>query len=286
MNIAAGLLSPWCMPPNRIYYEVHAVSRNCWESDPPLTDRQPGCCSCTDHHAQHAMRTHIRKLMKLIDGQDLPEGVFEGTVIPPSEPVRFVWSMTTKQSSTNATMKKRILHDLKANRHKYKHVPDKDFSKKALEAAFEQVFTTLRQKFKAQHDNTAATRLKRREDNKALKARRLQRKKGVSPPVILSPDHPSPHLARLPSLTRPLSLSCRSSGTAKTRGRSSTRSRSPSSTAPFSLSACPPKSRTGSRPWPTGRPCRCSARAAWPGAARACVGSTRSSTSRTASTRA
>ena len=77
-------------------------------------------------------------------------------------------------------MKKRVVADLKAHRNKYRHVPSKDFDKKALETAFEQVFTTLRQRYKSQGDVTTAARLQRREDHKSLKARRLQRKKTVS----------------------------------------------------------------------------------------------------------
>ncbi|KAI0774162.1 hypothetical protein C8Q74DRAFT_1368666 [Fomes fomentarius] len=153
------------------------------ESDTPPTDRplrrrngHDARC-LTIHHAFHI---HIRKMMKLHYGQDLPESAFEGISITPIEPVRFVWAKTTKQSAVNAAMKKRIISDLKAHRHKYKHVPEKDFAKKSLEAAFEQVFTSLRQKFKAQRDSTAATRLQRREDQKAFKARRLHRKKAVS----------------------------------------------------------------------------------------------------------
>lgn len=137
---------------------------------------------------QHAVRIHIRKMMKLKPGEDLPESAFEGEPISAGDPVRFVWAKTTKQSTTNATMKRRILADLKTNRNKYKHVPEKEFAKKTLDAAFEQVFTTLRQKFRAQRDGTAATKLKRREDHKALRSRRQNRKKAVSIP----PDRPWP----------------------------------------------------------------------------------------------
>ncbi|KAI0750685.1 hypothetical protein C8Q80DRAFT_524321 [Daedaleopsis nitida] len=150
------------------------------ESDTPPTDRPLKRKHGHDDRCltiHHAMRIHIRKMMKLKHAQELPESAFEGGQLPPDQPVRFVWSKTTKQSATNATMKRRILHDLKANRMKYKHVPEKDFGKKCLDAAFEQVFTTLRQKFKAQRDATTATRLKRREDHKAMRARRLHRKK-------------------------------------------------------------------------------------------------------------
>ncbi len=119
-------------------------------------------------------------MMKLKHDEDLPDSVFEGAIPGPTEPVRFVWNRTTKQSAVNAAMKKRIVSDLKAHRGKFKHVPNKDFDKKTLDAAFEQVFTTLRQKHKSRGDSTTATRLQRREDHKAFKARRLQRKKTVS----------------------------------------------------------------------------------------------------------
>ncbi|KAI9066763.1 hypothetical protein FKP32DRAFT_1589288 [Trametes sanguinea] len=125
----------------------------------------------------HAMRIHIRKMMKLKPDDDLPESHFEGAPLLADEPVRFVWNKTVKQSAHNAAMKRRIVNDLKANRSKYKHVEDKEFNKKNLETVFDQVFTTLRQNFKAQSDTTVAIRLQRREDQKALKARRLQRKK-------------------------------------------------------------------------------------------------------------
>ncbi|KAI9001122.1 hypothetical protein BD414DRAFT_473648 [Trametes punicea] len=125
----------------------------------------------------HAMRIHVRKMMKLKPDDDLPESHFEGAPLLADQPVRFVWNKTTKQSAHNAAMKRRIVNDIKANRNKYRHVPEKEFNKKALEAVFDQVFTTLRQKYKVQEDTTAATRLQRKESRKALKARRLQRKK-------------------------------------------------------------------------------------------------------------
>ncbi len=158
------------------------LSPFCLEDGNQLTSRGflHGDRLFADTGSQHAFHIHIRKMMKLHYGQDLPESAFEGISIAPNEPVRFVWAKTTKQSAVNAAMKKRIISDLKAHRHKYKHVPEKDFAKKSLEGAFEQVFTSLRQKFKAQRDSTAATRLQRREDQKAFKARRLHRKKAVS----------------------------------------------------------------------------------------------------------
>ncbi|KAI0832305.1 hypothetical protein BC628DRAFT_1485768 [Trametes gibbosa] len=125
----------------------------------------------------HAMRIHIRKMMKIKHGDDLPDSHFEGALFLPDQPLRFVWGKTPRQSAHNAAMKKLIVSDLKANRDAYKHVADRDFTKKNLDSVFDQVFITLRQNYKAQSDATAATRLQRREGHKALKARRLQRKK-------------------------------------------------------------------------------------------------------------
>ncbi|KAL7282323.1 hypothetical protein ACG7TL_003793 [Trametes sanguinea] len=125
----------------------------------------------------HAMRIHIRKMMKLKPDDDLPESHFEGAPLLADQPVRFVWNKTTKQSAHNAAMKRRVVNDLKTNRSKYKHVEDKEFNKKNLESVFDQVFTTLRQNFKAQSDTTVASRMQRKENQKALRARRLQRKK-------------------------------------------------------------------------------------------------------------
>jgi hypothetical protein len=71
------------------------------------------------------------------------------------------------------------LEDLKAKHRLYKHVPDKEFSKKILDSAFDQAFVTLRQKFKAQRDASIALNLKKKEAMKAVKARRLSRKKTV-----------------------------------------------------------------------------------------------------------
>lgn len=119
--------------------------------------------------------------MKIKTDKQLPESHVEGEPLTDDMPVRFVWEKTTKQSPHNATMKKRFINDIKA-KHKrlYKHVPEVEFSTKTLEAAYDQAFTTLRQKFKAQKDASAAMNYRIREDQKALKARRNIRKKTVS----------------------------------------------------------------------------------------------------------
>ncbi|KAH7931242.1 hypothetical protein BV22DRAFT_1027471 [Leucogyrophana mollusca] len=126
---------------------------------------------------QHAMRIHILRTMQLETDKDLPNSHIEGTALAPDEPVRFVWDKTPKQSVHNGRMKTRVLKDLKTNRHLYKHVPDKDFSKKSLESVFDQAFVTFRQKFKAQRDASISLTRKQKEDTKAMKARRLSRRK-------------------------------------------------------------------------------------------------------------
>ncbi|KAJ6628778.1 hypothetical protein B0H10DRAFT_1777225 [Mycena sp. CBHHK59/15] len=136
----------------------------------------------TDHHdkrlltIQVAMRAHILLMMDLPDKR-LPDSHTEGEALEPTQPVRFVWDKTTKQSAHNGRMKLRILEDLKARRRLYKHVPDKDFNKKVVDAAFEQSFTTFRQKFKTQRDALAASNFRKREDLKARKSRHVARRK-------------------------------------------------------------------------------------------------------------
>ncbi|KAG5653037.1 hypothetical protein H0H81_002659 [Sphagnurus paluster] len=126
---------------------------------------------------QHAIREHILRSMKVESDKDLPDSHTEGVPIGPDDAVRFVWDKTTKQSVHNLRMKARIIADIKANRRMYKHVPDKDFGKKILESAFDAAFVTFRQKFKAQKDEALAFHQKRREENKARKARHLSRRK-------------------------------------------------------------------------------------------------------------
>ena len=133
------------------------------------------------------MRLHILRMMQLESDKNLPDSHSEGTPLESNDGVRFVWDKTVKQSVHNGQMKKQILADLKSNRRLYKHVADKDFNKKTLEAAFDQAFITLRQKFKAQKDESVALHLKQREDGKALKARRLSRKKLVGAAFVRRP---------------------------------------------------------------------------------------------------
>ncbi|KAG6869319.1 hypothetical protein C0993_000072 [Termitomyces sp. T159_Od127] len=134
-------------------------------------------CPSRSHPSQHAMRAHILLMMKIDTDKQLPESHVEGVTLGADDPVRFVWDKTTKQSVHNTRMKTRVLADIKDKRKRYKHVPDKDFGKKNLEACFEACFVTLRQKFKAQHNPDDAQRYKKREDVKARRARHVSRKK-------------------------------------------------------------------------------------------------------------
>ncbi|TFK28855.1 hypothetical protein FA15DRAFT_633377 [Coprinopsis marcescibilis] len=126
---------------------------------------------------QHAMRAHFWHMLGVSSDSRLPESHVEGQPLGPSESVSFVWDKTTKQSVHNARMKGRILADLKQNRQQYKYVPVKDFNKKVLDAAFEQCFTTFRQKYRAQTDEAVAAQNKKREEIKARKARHASRRK-------------------------------------------------------------------------------------------------------------
>jgi len=94
-----------------------------------------------------------------------------------SEPVRFVWERTVKQSPHNSRMRARVIADMIQNRQLYPHVPDKDFSSDSLESVFDQAFSTLRQKSRVQRDSTVALKRHKREAAKSSKGRRVIRKR-------------------------------------------------------------------------------------------------------------
>lgn len=133
----------------------------------------------SENFTQHAIRTHLLRMMDVKTDKELPSSHAEGTPLSPIEPVRFVWDKTTKQSVHNSRMKTRVLEDIKDNRRLYKHVPKNEFGARNLDAAFEQCFVTFRQKFKTQRDGRAALNLKRREEGKARRSRHLSRRKIV-----------------------------------------------------------------------------------------------------------
>ncbi len=66
-----------------------------------------------------------------------------------------------------------------AHRKLYEYVPEADFALKTLSNAFDQAFSTFRQKYKVQIDPTVSLTVKTREEQKAMKSRRLHRKKLV-----------------------------------------------------------------------------------------------------------
>lgn len=125
------------------------------------------------------MRAHFLRMMQVDTDKELPDSHAEGVALGPSEPIRFVWDKTTKQSVHNGRMKTRIMNDIRENNKLYRHVPRKDFNKKTLDAVFEQCFVTFRQKFRAQRDALTAQNLKKREDAKARRARHVSRRKIV-----------------------------------------------------------------------------------------------------------
>jgi len=125
------------------------------------------------------MRRHIYRVLAFGLDDELPPSHREGLPLGDNEPVRFVWEKTIKQSKHNALMKERVLADLRANRRLYEQVPETDFVHKALSSAFDQAFSTFRQKYKAQTDPTVLSTVKTREEQKAMKSRRLHRKKFV-----------------------------------------------------------------------------------------------------------
>lgn len=119
------------------------------------------------------------ELMDTPSSKDLPDSYTEGQELGESDPIRFVWDKTPKQSVHNARMKARVIAHIKENRQKYDKVSDTDFSKKNLDSAFDQCFTTFRQKFKIQKDANEALHNKQREDRKAKHSRHTSRRKNV-----------------------------------------------------------------------------------------------------------
>jgi hypothetical protein len=125
------------------------------------------------------MRRHIYRVLGIFPEDELPPSHCEGLPLGDNEPVRFVWEKTIKQSKHNALMKERVLAELRAHRRLYEHVPEADFAPKTISTSFDQAFSTFRQKYKVQTDPTVLLTVKTREEQKAIKSRRLHRKKLV-----------------------------------------------------------------------------------------------------------
>lgn len=125
------------------------------------------------------MRKHILRTMCLSSDKALPDS-HNGSPLASTAPVRFVWTQTVLKSPHNQRMRACVIDDLIASRSQYKHVQDSDFEdRKALEAAFDQAFSTLRTKWRAQRIPEVAVHEKKREDAKTTKSRRTLRKKAV-----------------------------------------------------------------------------------------------------------
>ena len=117
--------------------------------------------------------------MAIDEDQSLPDSHIEGAPLGQNEPIRFIWERTVKQSPHNAQMKARVIADIVENRQLYDLVPNKDFDPAFLDRVFEQAFTTLRRKFKAQCDASIASNRHKREAFKSTRTRRLTRKRTV-----------------------------------------------------------------------------------------------------------
>lgn len=133
---------------------------------------------------QHAMRSHLNRLMGISEDDPLPENHIEGAPLADDELVRFIWVRTIKKSQHNTRMKKRVISDLIENRGLYEHVPQDDFAEDNLDMVFDQTFSTLRNRHKAQTDVNVAHKKKEKEINKMIKSRRANRKRAVSVPDI------------------------------------------------------------------------------------------------------
>jgi hypothetical protein len=129
---------------------------------------------------QHAMRSHLNHLMSITEDDPLPANHIDGAPLTDDEPVRFIWARTIKQSQHNIRMKKRVINDLIENKELYQHVPREDFTVENLDLVFDQTFSTLRSRYKAQTDANVAQKRKEKEINKMIKIRRGNRKRAVS----------------------------------------------------------------------------------------------------------
>ncbi|KAI9512250.1 hypothetical protein F5148DRAFT_1165091 [Russula earlei] len=110
-----------------------------------------------NHDKSPPMRKHIYHLLGVSPEDELPPSHCEGLPLNDNEPVRFVWEKTIKQL--------------------YQHVPEADFAFNTVSTAFDQSFSTFRQKYRIQIDPTVLLTVKTREEQKAMKSRRLHRKK-------------------------------------------------------------------------------------------------------------
>lgn len=122
---------------------------------------------------------HLNRLMATSEDDPLPTNHIEGAPLTDDQPVRFVWARTIKKSQHNALMKTRVIGDLMENKGLYKHVPNDEFTMDSLDIVFDQTFSTLRSRYKAQNDTNLAQKRKEKDINKMIKTRRANRKRAV-----------------------------------------------------------------------------------------------------------
>ena len=123
--------------------------------------------------------------MDLEHDKELPPTHIEGDPLDADLPVRFVWNQTSRRSAHNGRMKSRILADMIANKDLYPLVPAQEFNRAILDSTFEQAFTTLRQKVATHAEGFAAVKTREKDDIKARRSRRTNRKKTVRYVVVL-----------------------------------------------------------------------------------------------------
>ena len=122
--------------------------------------------------------------MSISEDDPLPANHIEGAPLGDDEPVRFIWQKTVKKSQHNTRMKNRVISDLIENSGLYEHVPREDFSADNLDLVFDQTFSTLRSRYKAQTDANVAQKRKEKDINKMIKTRRANRRRAVSAFVV------------------------------------------------------------------------------------------------------
>ncbi|KZV64826.1 hypothetical protein PENSPDRAFT_639132 [Peniophora sp. CONT] len=130
------------------------------------------------HTAQTAMRKHMWLVMNIPEDSQLPEPHTEGAPLPTTDPVRFNWLKTVKQSKHNQSMKTRVLTDIRSRASDlYPEVPRSEIEHSALASIFDNTYTTMRSKWKTQNDAAEKEKVRLREVGKSQRARRVGRKK-------------------------------------------------------------------------------------------------------------
>jgi hypothetical protein len=145
------------------------------------------------------MREQIYKSMQISEKGTLPDPAEDAaqrdeTESDASAPVRFDWRKTIAQSPHNKRMRARVIAELCARRRHFKHVPSSEFAdEKALQAVFDQAYTSLRSRWRAQASEAPAAifledgeKPKFAKSKQGARQRRHARKSAVRPPACAS----------------------------------------------------------------------------------------------------